>query len=155
MIHFFKLFFFFLIPHRTMIENNIVNIVNSALKSLSLRAECLELDIRIIWEGNAILKTHKNTLKLIKINGQKLDYYNELQSQMGRCHKEIDNDLKYITRTVPKMNTSLFYQTQRHERIKKIVEDKFSHMCTLNNEIRATEEILVNRSGFDKCMILA
>lgn len=120
------------------------------LKTLSLRAEFLKLEIRIIWEGDTILKTYKNITKLLEVNGQKLEYYNELQSQMECINEEVNRDLDHIACTSSKMKNSIFYQIQRHDDIAKIVEEKCRNLYILNNKIPAAEELLLNRLGFYK-----
>lgn len=130
-----------------MVKNNIINIVETILESLSLRAECLRLEIHIIWEGDTILKTNKNITKLIEVNGQKLEYYNELLCQMGTVNEEINRDLDHITCTSFKMKNSIFHQIQRHDAVAKVVEEKFRQLYELDNKILATEELLLNRLG--------
>lgn len=137
-----------LIQYRLLVKNNIINFIETLLKSLSLRAECLRLEIRIIWEGDTILKTYKNIIKLIEVNGQKLEYYNELQSQMGCINEEVNRYLDHIACTSSEMKNSIFDQIQRHDDIAKIVEEKCRHLYILNNKIPDAEELLLNRLGF-------
>lgn len=128
-----------------MVKNNIINIVQSASKGLSLRADCLKLEIRILWEGDLILKTYRNVDKLIDVNSQKLDSYNDLQSEMGN----VNNEIKYLDTNVictnSEMKNSTFNLIQKHDIIKNIVEEKFRCMCELNDKFPVIEELLVNR----------
>lgn len=121
-----------------------MNIVQSVSKSLSLRAECLKLEIRIFWEGDIILKMYKNIDKMIDANGQKLDYYNNLQFEMGNINKEIKK-LDYITYKKSEMKKNIFNQVQRYSDVKSIAEEKFRHMCELNDKFPVIEGLLVNR----------
>lgn len=135
-----------------MVKTNIRNIVESILKCLSLRAECLKLDVCITWEGDKILKTYTNITKLIDSNGQKLDCYNDLQSQMESVNMNINKDLGYITCTSLKIKNNIFTQIQKHDNIVKVIEEKYKYMCVLNNKISVTEELLADRLGFYKCI---
>lgn len=135
-----------------MIKNNITNIVESVLKCLSLRAECLKLDVCISWEGNKILKTYTNMTKLIDTNRQKLDCYNDLQCQIESVNMNINSDLSYITCTSFKIKNNVFNQIQKHDNVVKVIEDKYKYICVLNNEISVTEELLADRLGFYKCI---
>lgn len=135
-----------------MVKNNITNIVESVLKCLSLRAECLKLDVCISWEGDKILKTYTNITKLIDINRQNLDCYNDLQSQMESVNMNINRDLSYITCTSFKIKNNIFNQIQKHDNVVKVIEDKYKYMCMLNNKISVTEDLLADRLGFYKCI---
>lgn len=135
-----------------MVKNNIINIVESVLKCLILRAECLKLDVCISWEGDKILKTYTNITKLIDTNRQKLDCYNDLQSQMESVNMNINRDLSYITCTSFKIKNNIFNQIQKHDNVVKVIEDKYKHMCELNYKISVTEELLADRLGFYKCI---
>lgn len=117
-----------------------MNLIEAASKSFTLRVECFKLEIRIIWEGNRILKMYKNIDKLISVNDQKLDCYNNLQFEMGNINNEINKDLDYIMQA----NSKFKSQIQLHNDVKEIVEEKFRQMCLLNNEIDEIEELLVN-----------
>lgn len=135
-----------------MVKNNITNIIESVLKCLSLRAECLKLDVCISWEGDKILKTYTNITKLIDINRQNLDCYNDLQSQMESVNMNINRDLSYITCTSFKIKNNIFNQIQKHDNVVKVIEDKYKYMCMLNNKISVTEDLLADRLGFYKCI---
>lgn len=128
-----------------MVKNNIMNIVQSMSKSLSLRAECLKLEIRIFWEGDIILKMYKNIDKMIDANGLKLDCYNDLQFEMGNVNKEI-KELDYITHKNSEMKKCILDQVQRYSAVKSIAEEKFRHVCELNDKFPVIEGLLVNRS---------
>lgn len=126
-----------------------MKIIESVSKSLSLRAECLKLEIHIIWVGDTVLKMYNNIDNLIGVNKQKLNYFNGIQLQTETLNKQINNDLNdNIMCTNSKMKIKIFDQIQKHNDIKQITEDKFRHMGILNNKLAAIEELLVNRSGF-------
>lgn len=133
-----------------MVKNNIMNIVESVSKSLLLRTENLKLEINIIREGDTILKIYKNIDKLIKNNEKKFNCYTDLQSEMGNINTKIKRDLDYIICTNSKLKNNIFDQIQNHSNIKKITEEKFRHMCVLNDKIRNTEELLLKRLGCEQ-----
>jgi len=91
---------------------------------------------------------YTNIYKLIEVNKQKLDYLNDLQSEMENTNEEFPKDLDYITCTNLRMKNSFIHQIQKHDSVKQIVEEKFSLMCELNHKITVTEENLANRLGY-------
>lgn len=125
-----------------------MNIAESVSKCLLLRTENLKLEINIIREGDTILEIYKNIDKLIKNNEQKFNYYIDLQSEMGNINKEIKIDLDYIIFTNSKMKNNIFDQIQNCRNIEKLTEEKFRHMCVLNDNIHNTEGLLSKRLGF-------
>lgn len=136
-----------------MVKNNIMNIVVSASKSLSLRAECLKLDINLIWEGETILKMYKSIDKLIEVNKHKLNCYNDLQFQMGNISKEINKDLDDIECKNSKTVSSIFNKIQKYNKVKITTEEKCRYLYELHNKIPVTEELLLSRLML-KCDIL-
>jgi len=127
-----------------MVKNNIMKLVEATLKIFLLRIECFKLEIRIIWEGNTILKIYRNVDKLIEINNQKLHYYNDLLLEIRNINYEIEKDLNYTAST----NSKLINQIRIHNEAKQIVDDKFRQLCSLNNKIHEIEEFLVNELSF-------
>lgn len=125
-----------------------MNIALSMSKMLSMKAKYLKLEIRIIWEGDSILKMYKNINKLIEMNEHKLNCYNDLQSQMDNINKNINIDLYNITHANLKAIYRISNQIGIHNGVKKITEEKLSHLRILNNKIYVNEEQLVNRLGF-------
>jgi len=131
-----------------MVKNNIMNIVESVSKSLSLRARCLKLEINLMWEGETILKMYKNINKLIEVNEQQFDCYNDLQFQTGNINTEINKDLDDIKCNRSKTIISIFNQIEKFNSVKIITEDKCRYLNDLHNKIPVTEELLQNRLSF-------
>lgn len=131
-----------------MVKNNIMNIVESVSKSLSLRAKCLKLEIHLIWEGETILKMYKSIDQLIEVNRQKFDCYNDLQFQMGNINTEINKDLDNIKCESSKIISSIFNQIQKYNNVKIVAEEKSRYLNELHNKIPVTEEILLHRLSF-------
>lgn len=130
-----------------MVKNNITNIVESVSKSLSLRAECLKLEIRTRWEGDTILKMYKFIDKLIEVNGSKLNCYNDLLFHIGNINKDAEKTLDFIVHTSFKMKKIILEQIEKHNNVNQIAEEKFRQMYELNQEIRTIEELKLNRLG--------
>lgn len=131
-----------------MVKNNIMNIVESVSKSMSLRAKCLQLEICLIWEGETILRMYKNIEKLIEVNKQKFDCYNDLQFQMGNINTGINKDLDDIKFESSKTISSISNQIQKYNNVKIIAEEKNRYLNELHNKIPVTEEILLHRLSF-------
>lgn len=130
-----------------MIKNNVKNIALSMSEVLSMKTKYLKLEIRIIWEGDSILKIYTNINELIEINKQKLNHYNNLQSQMENTIKKMKKDLYNIAHANTKIKNYLSNQIQIHKEVKKITEEKFRHLSVLNKTIYVTEERLASRLG--------
>lgn len=132
-----------------------MNIIESVSKSLSLRAECLKLEIHIIWEGDTILKKYNDIDKCIGVNKQKLDYCNDIQFQMKTINDKINSNLNdNIICTNSKIKINMWNQIQKYNDVKQITEKKYKHICVLNNELIDIEELLVNRLGFYVIVLL-
>jgi len=125
-----------------------MNKVESVSKSLSLRAKCLKLEISLIWEGETILKMYKNIDKLVEVNTQKFDCYNEFQFQMENINTEINKDLDNIKCASSKIISLIFNQNQKYNNVKIIAEEKSRDLNELHNNITVTEEILLHRLSF-------
>lgn len=137
-----------------MVKNNMMNIIESVSNNLSLRAGCLKLEIDIIWERDTILKMYEHINKLIEDNKQKLNNYKDIELQTKTIHKQIVNELNdNIVYTYSKIKMKIFNQIQKHNNTKQITEDKFMYLCTLNNNLTVTEELLVNRLGLVNFLI--
>ncbi|KAL4090563.1 hypothetical protein QTP88_025369 [Uroleucon formosanum] len=133
-----------------MVKNNIMNIVESVSKSMSLRAKCLQLEICLIWEGETILRMYKNIEKLIEVNKQKFDCYNDLQFQMGNINTGINKDLDDIKFESSKTISSISNQIQKYNNVKIIAEEKNRYLNELHNKIPVTEEILLHSLAYLK-----
>lgn len=131
-----------------MVKNNIINILESMMKSLSLKAEYLKLEIIIVLEGENFLRILKGIDKFIEVNQQKLNFYNYLQTQLGHINKKINKYTEYITCSNLKMKNNILSYIQRHSDANNIIEEKFRHVCELNNKFPMIEELLENRLGF-------
>lgn len=131
-----------------MVKNNIMNTALSMTKMLLLKTKYLKLEICIIWVGDSILEMYKNIDKLIKINQQKLNFYHDLQSQMGNIIKKNNKDLYNITHANFNNENHISNHIRIHNEVKKITEEKFEQLNILNNTIYVTEERLINRLGF-------
>jgi ABC-type dipeptide/oligopeptide/nickel transport system ATPase subunit len=131
-----------------MVKNNIMNRALSMTKMLSLKIKYLKLEICIIWVGDSILKMYKKNNKLIKINQQKLNFYNDLQSRMENIIKTINKDLYNITHANSNIKNHISNHIRIYNEVKKITEEKFLQLHVLNNTIYVTEEQLINRLGF-------
>lgn len=133
-----------------MVKNNITNILESVMESLSLKSECLKLEIILVWEGDKILSILKDIDKFIDVNQRKLNFYNYLQIQMGYIYKELNKYTEYIACSNLKMKNNILNYIQRHNNVNNIIEEKFRHVCELNNMFLIIEDLLENRLGFLK-----
>lgn len=131
-----------------MVKNNIMNIVESVSKSLSLRAKCLKLEIYLIWEGETILKMYKSIHKLIDVNKEKFDCYNDFQFQMGNINTELNKNLDDIKCKSSKIISGIFNQIQKYNSVKITAEEKCRYLNELHNKIPVTEELLLNKLSF-------
>lgn len=121
--------------------------VQSMLKHFSLRAECLKLEVYIIWEVETILKTYKNIDKLNEMNSRKLDCYNDLQLQIGNIDNDTKRYLNNINCIQSKVTNSIINRIQRLTDVKKITEDKYKSLCALSNKFLVTKDLLTHRLG--------